>query len=133
MTSDRNREIVQKVYACFGAGDLPGILALQDDDVVWRLPGAPAVPYAGEYHGKDGVMRFFQNISEAAAFEDFEVKAIAAEDDRVIVIGSERLRSNATGKKVVNDWAMYWTLRDGLVVSMTSFEDTAALAEAFRS
>jgi ketosteroid isomerase-like protein len=131
MTADQNREIVQKIYFLFVTQNLPGILELQSDDVVWRFPGAPAVPYAGEYHGKDGMTRFFQNITEAATFEDFEVTAIAAEEDRVIVTGSERLRSNVTGKKAVNDWAMYWTLRDGLVVSMTSFEDTAALAEAF--
>jgi ketosteroid isomerase-like protein len=122
---------VQKIYTCFGAGDLPGILGLQSDDVAWRIPGAPAVPYAGTYAGKGGVTEFFQKLLSAAAFESFEVTSLVAEGDQVVVVGSERVRSNTTGKTAVNDWAMYWTLRDGLVVSMTSYEDTAALAEAF--
>ena len=126
-----NVEIVQGIYAAFGAGDLPAILAVQSEDVVWTFPGAPEVPYAGEYHGKEGVASFFQRLLSAAAFDSFLVEGIVADGNSVVVFGEETVRCLKTNKSAKNEWVMHWKLANGAVHQMNSYEDTAALARAF--
>jgi ketosteroid isomerase-like protein len=128
-----NTEIVQDIYAAFGAGDLPAILEVQADEVVWTLPGAPDVPYGGEYHGKDGVAKFFQNLLSVAAFDAFAVQEFIAERQFVMVTGTETVRCLESGRSAENAWVMCWTLNDGKVVRMISYEDTAALATILHS
>jgi ketosteroid isomerase-like protein len=126
-----NTEIVQGIYAAFGAGNLPAILAVQSEDVVWAFPGAPDVPYAGEYHGKEGVAAFFQRLLSTAAFDAFSVEGMVADGDSVVVFGGETVRCLKSDKSAKNEWAMHWKLTHGIVNQMTSYEDTAALARVF--
>jgi uncharacterized protein len=126
-----NVEVVQDIYTAFGAGDLPGILAVQSDEVVWTFPGAPDVPYAGEYHGKEGVEAFFQRLLSVAAFDSFSVDGIVADGNSVVVFGQETVRCLKTNKSAKNEWVMHWKLTDGVVHQMNSYEDTAALACVF--
>jgi uncharacterized protein len=126
-----NTEIVQGIYAAFGAGDLLAILAVQSEEVVWSVPGAPEVPYAGEYHGKEGVEAFFQRLLSAAAFDSFSVDGMVADGNSVVVFGQETVRCLKTNKSAKNEWVMHWKLTDGTVHHMSSYEDTAALAGLF--
>jgi len=126
-----NVEIVQDIYAAFGAGDLPSILAVQSDEVVWTFPGAPEVPYAGEYHGKEGVASFFQQLLSVAAFDTFYVNGMVADGASVVVFGAETVRCLKTNKSAMNEWVMHWKLAGGVVNQMNSYEDTAALAGVF--
>lgn len=43
-----NLEVVQELYAAFGRGDMPAMLALLDPNVQWDYPGTADVPWAGE-------------------------------------------------------------------------------------
>jgi uncharacterized protein len=126
-----NVEIVQGIYGAFGAGDLPAILAVQSEDVIWTFPGAPNVPYAGEYHGKEGVAEFFQRLLSSAVFDTFSVDGMVADGASVVVFGAETVRCLKTDKSARNEWVMHWKLADGAVHQMNSYEDTAALAGVF--
>jgi ketosteroid isomerase-like protein len=59
----QNVDLVKQAYAAFGRGDLPGLLALLGDDIVWTTPGPADVPTAGERRGKAAVAEFFQAIA----------------------------------------------------------------------
>jgi ketosteroid isomerase-like protein len=39
----------------------------------------------------------------------------------------------ATGKTFDNPWALVFTVRDGLITEFRGYEDTAAVASAFRA
>jgi ketosteroid isomerase-like protein len=93
--------------------------------VQWYDPGAPEVPHAGRYHGREDVSRFFAVIGETLEFENFEPREFVADRDLVIVLGALRARVNATGRFYDNEWAMVWRLRDGKVASWQVYEDTA--------
>jgi uncharacterized protein len=132
MADLENVRVVQEMFAAFGKGDLATVLATLDDDVEWRLDGAPEVPYAGKRRGKAEVADFFFILATELQFERFQLDDFIAEADKVVVLGTERQRVKATGKSADNDWAMVFTLRDGKIVKFRAYEDSFAVAKAHR-
>ena len=131
MSEQDNQRVVQSVYEAFGRGDAAGVLAACAEDINWNIHGPEVVPYFGLRRGHQGVTEFLTQIGGAVEFEDFQVREYVPYGDRVIVLGHERGRVRATGKTFNNEWAMTFTLRDGKVTDLSSYEDTAAVAEAF--
>ena len=131
MSEQNNQSVVQSIYEAFGRGDAAGVRAACAADINWNIHGPEVVPYFGLRRGHQGVTDFLTQIGGAVEFEDFQVRELIPAGDRVIVLGHERGRVRATGKTFDNEWAMSFTLRDGKVTDMRSYEDTAAVAEAF--
>ena len=50
MSEQENKELMERGYAAFSAGDLDTVMSLFDDDIEWVQPGSSAV--SGTYHGK---------------------------------------------------------------------------------
>jgi ketosteroid isomerase-like protein len=121
--------LVKRVYDAFGRGDVAGLLALLDPDVAWRLPGA--APYAGHRRGREAVREFFVKLQEAAEIEDFAPKQFFSNEDTVVVLGEERVRARYTGRRLVQEWAHVFTIRDGKVAAVRLIEDTAGQAAIF--
>lgn len=131
MSEADNVAVVQRVFQAFGSGDVPGFLELLAEDVSWTIAGPETVPYAGERRGHEGVVRFLGEIGGAVEFERFEPRDFIAQGDRVLVVGFERGRVRASGRTFDNPWILDFTLRDGRVTHMQSYEDTLAVARAF--
>ena len=131
MSEQNNQSVVQSIYEAFGRGDAAGVLAACAEDINWNIHGPEVVPYFGLRRGHQGVIEFLTQIGGAVEFEDFQVRELIPHGDRVIVLGHERGRVRATGKTFDNEWAMSFTLRNGKVTDLRSYEDTAAVAEAF--
>ncbi|MCA1613272.1 MAG: nuclear transport factor 2 family protein [Acidobacteria bacterium] len=133
MSGRSNVEVVQNLFAAFGRADIPGVLALLAGDVAWVFPGPPSIPFAGERNGHAGATEFFTALGGAVEFEQFEVRELVAQGDKVVALGFERGRGRASGRTFENHWALVFTVRGGKVTHFRSYEDTAALAEAFRA
>jgi ketosteroid isomerase-like protein len=133
MSEKENTEVVRNVFEAFGRGDIQGLLSLLAEDVVWFIPGPAEVPFAGERRGHEGALQFFQTLGGAVEFERFEPREFVAQGDKVVAVGFERGRVKATGRTFDNPWALVFTLRDGRVAEFRGYEDTAAVAEAFRA
>jgi ketosteroid isomerase-like protein len=125
MTEQKNVQRVQELYAAFGRGDAPAILDMLTDDVVRYDPGAPQLPHAGRYIGREGVGRFFGSLGETLEIDQFAPTESLAQTDRVVVLGALHARVRETGRSNENEWAMVWTLRDDKVAGLQTFEDTA--------
>jgi ketosteroid isomerase-like protein len=132
LTEQKNQEIVQELYAAFARGDVPALLELVSDDVDWCIAGTSDVPYAGARRGREGVVAFLESLAASVAFDHFEPRGFVAQGDIVVVTGLEQGRALATGKSFENEWAMVFRLTDGKVAGLKSYEDTAAVAAAFR-
>jgi ketosteroid isomerase-like protein len=132
MSTEENKRIVQSIFEAFGRGDVPAVLRHVSAEVEWRAPGPSLVPYFGERYGHDGATEFFVQLGTTVAFEHFEPGAFIAEGDRVVVLGRERGRVKRTDKAFDNEWALVFQLSDGKVTSFQCYENTAAIAEAFR-
>ena len=134
MSERENTETVQRLFQAFGRGDVATLMSLLSEDVLWFLPGERAVvPYAGERRGHAGASQFFQLIGGAVEFEAFEPREFVAQNDKVVALGFERGRVRATGKTFDNPWALVFTVRDGLITEFRGYEDTGAVAAAFRA
>jgi ketosteroid isomerase-like protein len=132
MDAAQNTQVVQKAYAAFGRGDIPAVLELLDEKVIWHpVTGAgPQVPTAGVRHGKREVGEFFRILGESINFQQFEPRRYVAEDDTVVALGHYRATTTGGGS-FDSDWVMVFTVRNAKVVNFQEFTDSAALNAAF--
>lgn len=128
-----NIRLIESVYAAFGRGDVPFILEQLTDDVDWRNSRSTEIPYGGAYRGRDGVVGFFTRLGQAVEVTAFAPRRFIADGDDVFVVGDWAGKARATGKGFDGDWMMRFTVRDGRIAAFQAYEDTAALAPAFRT
>ena len=123
-------ETVQSIYAAFGRGDVPAILALMDPEVEIFVHAPASVPYAGRRRGHEEAGRWFGELAGAVRHDRVEPETMIASDDEVAVRGIEAGTANATGRRYESGFVHFWKLRDGLVVRFDDFLDSAKLAAA---
>lgn len=129
--SDQNVRIINQLYNAFQSGDVDTILGLMDDEVIWFAPGPSRIKFAGTFHGKDGVRKFFDIAIENLEVLAQEVKGYLIGPDTVGVMGYEHMKVKSTGRHYESDWIHLYTLRDGKIVAFEEYVDTAAQAAAF--
>jgi uncharacterized protein len=127
-----NVALVQSMYAAFERGDMPFLLERLDAQVEWVAPPSKGLPWAGAQRGRDGATAFFTALAQHAEVVDLSIQRTVAQDDVVIALGRETLKSRATGKSYTTEFAHVWTLKNGRVVRWAEHFDTAAAVEAMR-
>jgi uncharacterized protein len=128
-----NVQIVQRLFAEFGRGDIQAILEMLADDVEWRIPGpSDELQTAGTWRGREDIRRMFAIVAEEAEFEQFEPREFVARGDQVVALGRWRARYKPTGRSYETEWAMVFTLREGKVARIREYSDTAAWVAATR-
>jgi ketosteroid isomerase-like protein len=88
-------------------------------------------PEASQSRGLDGMRRSWW--AALSAWEDFRAEAtdfIDAGSDTVVVLNHIRGRGKGSGAVVEADTASVWTLRDGKVVRLALYWNTARALEA---
>lgn len=130
-TPESNTQVVQAMFAAFGRGDLPAVFAQMDPEIVWHGRYAAGVPIDGEWRGVQGVGAMFSKLGETTAIEAFAPTEFIAQGDKVVVLGHERVRVPATGKTYENPWVHVYTVRDGKVAAVTTYNDSAAVLHGF--
>jgi uncharacterized protein len=95
-------ETVQHLYAAFGRGDVPAILACLAEDVQWEHDTFPnPVPWLQPLKGREQVPRFFEALAGHIDFSRFEPKTILAQGDTVVSLIDLEATVRRTGKRVV--------------------------------
>jgi ketosteroid isomerase-like protein/predicted ester cyclase len=122
-------DIIRGGYAAFAADDIPSVLALFADDMVWST--LASVPFGGVYHGPAGAGEFFAQLPQNFAELRVEPERYIDAGDTVVATGRHRGRT-VTGNAFDVPWVHLWTLRDGQVTSFTELMDSAAIIDALR-
>lgn len=127
-----NLSTVQHIYACFGQGDVPGILARLADNVSWFNAADPAVaPFGGTFNGKDGVVQFFTALGQNTQTTFFEPTNFRTEGNRVINDVRHDGTAKSTNKPFSVQATFVWTFDDnGLVTDWTSSGDFSSINAA---
>jgi ketosteroid isomerase-like protein len=123
-----NAKTVQDIYAAFGAGDIPAILAKLAADVQWEYgQGKNDVPWLQPRRGREAVVGFFESLG-GAEFHKFEPKQIVEGDGVVVAILDVDLTVKATGKRAAEQDEMHlWRFNSaGEVISFRHGTDTHA-------
>jgi ketosteroid isomerase-like protein len=133
MTEQQNVGLVREAYAAFGRGDIPGLLATLDDQIVWEpvLGAASHVPTAGKRSGKQQVAEFFRTLNDNVAFSTFEPREFIAQGDHVVALGRYEARAKPTGRTFQAEWAMVFKVRNGKVTEFREYVATSAIDAAF--
>lgn len=127
------KAFVQSLYAAFGRGDIPFILAHLDKSIAWSSndrSGSGAVPWGGRRQGRQAVQGFFNSLAANLEFEAFEPGRFAAEGELVFVQGRTVAKVKATGRRFDMEWVHLFTVGDGRVKRFEEFYDTADVTPA---
>jgi uncharacterized protein len=125
----RGVDVVMNVYQAYAKRDIEGTLADCADDVVFRWIADPRLArHAGTAHGKQ---EFLTRL--LALDDDFEYRQLIPVDivdggDKVAVQVELHMTRRTTGKEFVMRTADFWTVRDGQIVEMVEYYDTALAA-----
>jgi ketosteroid isomerase-like protein len=131
MTATRtNADTIGGIYAAFGRGDIPAILATLADDVMWedwRRPSSAqraGVPHLVARRGPDEVADFFRVIG-GWAFDEFQVLDVIGAGRQVAAEVVARW-SMPNGGRVADEEIHLWTFDDaGKVARFRHYCDTA--------
>lgn len=131
--AERNLVTARLAYSHFLQGDIPAVLALCSEDIVWKHGANPhIVPFGGVYEGKQGVLRFFETVSQSVQITRFEPHHFAAESNSVSNDVHVELTAKATGKTLYLPESSIWTFgEDGRIVQYETCGDMSALERAF--
>ena len=103
MSVQENKELMERGYAAFSAGDLDTVMSLFDDDIEWVQPGQSSV--SGTFHGKNEVLEQFGRLAEKGL--TVELKQLIAEGDTVVAI------TQVTAGGETSEDADVFTIRNG--------------------
>jgi ketosteroid isomerase-like protein len=129
--SQENVGVVKSAYAAFGKGDVPNVLGAMDPQIVWteaeNFPYADRNPYVGPTAILEGV--FLRILGD---WDDFKVVPEEFFDagDTVVARGRYDGVHKKTGSKIHAQFAHFWTLRAGKIVSCQQHADTLQVAKA---
>lgn len=138
MSEQDNLQLVKQIYAAFGeegdiAGGTPTTLDLLTEDSEWEFSGrSEFFPWAGVRKGRDGAAAALATLDELLEFEEFAPQQFLAQGDTVVVLGYERIRVRATGRSFTNTWTHVLKLREGKVLRLRTYDDTAEYLTAMR-
>jgi ketosteroid isomerase-like protein len=133
MKTKSSREIVESYYEAVGekevhpergisVGDIDHIRQILAEDIEWIHPAL-----GGTFHGLDSVINdvlipFWQNWEVTLDSPRF-----IEDNDTIVVLATYRATHMPTGKPVVEPVAHVWDLKDGKIVRLHQYVDTASI------
>jgi ketosteroid isomerase-like protein len=123
-----NRESIRALYDAFAARDAMAMMGFLDGKVQWTE--AEGFPYAGTHVGPQAVMNNVW-MRMATEWQDWQahLDGIIVEGNRAATTGTYTATYKATGKKLRARFAHTFEIRDGKIVKMEQFVDSAKVNE----
>jgi ketosteroid isomerase-like protein len=126
-------EIVRSAYDGFASGNIPAVLALIAPDCEWIETEAQGIPTSGVHRGPAGVAEgVFSKVP--ASFSEFALhpERFIERGDLVPVTGRVKGKSKV-GRLLDAPFAHVFSIRDGLIVRLENYHDTALWLEALHA
>lgn len=124
--------VVQEMLTAFGKGDMEALKKTLSDDTTWVYHGVNGIPYNGTYQGKEGAVKFIMNIMANVDVLDFQVTKIVAEQNTVIVLGSEKQKIKSNGEVLEQNWVQVYTVESDLITRLDEYANTAFSLQLFQ-
>jgi ketosteroid isomerase-like protein len=128
MSTDQSAlAVVHEVFRCFAGHDVPGLMAVLDEEIEWHEPDVD-VPWRGVHRGHDGFVSWLHIIGRELAALVVQPHEFIATDDTVVVLGHESAR--VTARTYHSDFAFVFRVRNGKLTSFRAYHDTDAMMRA---
>lgn len=124
--------VVQEMLTAFGKGDMEALKKTLSDDTTWVYHGVNGIPYNGTYQGKEGAVKFIMNIMANVDVLDFQVTKIVADQNTVIVLGSEKQKIKSNGEVLEQKWVQIYTVESNLIIRLDEYANTAFSLQLFQ-
>ncbi|HXF12351.1 MAG TPA: nuclear transport factor 2 family protein [Terriglobales bacterium] len=131
LSEETNIKLIQQAYENVKTGDIPSLLSILAENVLWMVPDMANVPFAGTWEGREQVGQFFCRVAELQDVVEFEPEEFIARREKVVVLGHFTMHVKATGKASRSYWAHVWKIEDGQVTFMREYVDTLAVSQAY--
>ena len=110
MSEHPNAAVIRSGYEAVARGDMAGLAAVLDDDIVWHesMPG-----YEGDYQGRDGVLAFLGRMFAETDIEvtDLTVHHVLADDSHATVLLAATMTLGDRSR--TSQYVDVYRLRDG--------------------
>ena len=124
--------VVQEMLTAFGKGDMEALKKTLSDDTTWVYHGVDGIPYNGTYQGKEGAVKFIMNIMANVDVLDFQVTKIVADQNTVIVLGSEKQKIKRNSEVLEQKWVQVYTVENDLITRLDEYANTAFSLQLFQ-
>jgi ketosteroid isomerase-like protein len=123
MSAERNKQVIERIYAAMAEGDRSVFAASVHPDYVWRFPGHCS--WSRRFDGQEPIHRDLLRPLFGLFATDYTARAInlVAEGDMVVaeVRGDVMLKS---GKRYDNHYCFIFHFRDGKIAEVVEYCDT---------
>jgi uncharacterized protein len=134
---DRNTAIVKYFLDALAREDLSEMLNLLDREIDWQSPATNTrlkeISWSRPRHSRSEAEDFFKELSGKVELYDMASTSLTAQGDRVFAEGTTRGAVTSTGCFFRSEWAMAFTLRNGKIVRVRHYYDSADIAAAFHA
>jgi ketosteroid isomerase-like protein len=128
--SEANREAFKRVIEAYNRRDVGALLDELDTQIEWR-PVLPVV-LGGDstvYRGHDGVRQLLRDLDEVLAERQMEFSEIRQAGDRVVAIGSLRIRGKSSGALSESPFGCVAELKNGKAIRIQTYLDPSDALE----
>jgi ketosteroid isomerase-like protein len=130
MDAQRNKQLMQEVFAALAHGDGGPFVAAMSEDFTWTIAGV-ATEWAGSWRGKQAVREQLLSplFSQFADRYTSTAVSFTAEEDRVVVEARGRA-TTATGETYANQYCYVCRFDEGgKLAELVEYADTALMNE----
>jgi ketosteroid isomerase-like protein len=127
---EANKALIEGVYNAFAHGDIPAVLEVFADDILWHVPGRGVL--SRDYHGHAGVLGFLQHFMQLSegTFR-IQIGEVFAKGDRVIVLVTES--ATRSGREWSSPQVHAWTVKNGKAIVFWQFQGDQQTEDEFWS
>ena len=123
-------EVIRRAYEARGRGDLDALMATFHPDAVFTLIGdKKALEVTGSFHGHAGVREALREFIATFDFFDRQILREVVEGDRAAVHSCVIVRYGPTKETWTADCLDLLTIRDGKIIELIEFADTAQIRD----
>lgn len=116
-------QIVMAAYEKFGKGDVPGLLAMCTDNVVFDIHDHMFDSKERMFSGKAGVGQFFQELGSKFQYSKFQPTRFVADGDDVFILIDAEYTLAATGKKYASTYTHHFKVSNGKITYFRGVDD----------
>ena len=129
--SQENVEAFRRAIEAMNRGDVEAVLALVESEVEWHMTiQALLGGEAAVYHGHQGVREYFRDMDEAFAEVHNDYPDVRDLGERVLALGSFRVRGKGSGAEVESRVGVVVEMRDGRATRVLTFLNPREALEA---
>lgn len=118
-----NTHAVIAVYEKFGQGDIPGVLAMCADNVMFDIQDRMFDAKARMFNGKAAVGQFFQELGGKFQYTKFVPTRFVADGDDVFALIDAEYILTSTGQKYASNYTHHFKVVNGKITYFRGLDD----------